>query len=242
MSNSMASLAARFSAPFPVQIGRNAGALLIAGAVGALALVSAPGALLTLALLATRAAIRSPVLQINFLALAGPAFAALIVCAFAGLPGAIGVLFAWRLLADARWSAREAQRLAIAAGKPGETNFTALAHVWTTPLLGLCTVAYTSPHLVMGLPLDLPHIPASVVVVTGFTAIVLIFDWALRRAADWRLGELARAPAAHLLAHHVVFLIAFGVGLDLSAGIVMLLAWRLAHGAPQAQASLTAVP
>jgi hypothetical protein len=96
--------------------------------------------------------------------------------------------------------------------------------------------------MIAGLPLDLPHVPAWVPLALGALAAGAFFDWALARAADWRLGELAPSPAAHLLAHHAVFLLAFGLGLDVSAGIVMLMAWRLAHAAPLRQASFTAVP
>jgi len=101
--------------------------------------------------------------------------------------------------------------------------------------LGLAIVAYTSPHLVMGLPLDLPHVPVFVPATLGVAAVALMFDWALRRAADWRLGQLASAPAAHLLTHHAVFLIAYALTLDLSAGVVALMAWRLVHAAPMAR-------
>jgi hypothetical protein len=82
--------------------------------------------------------------------------------------------------------------------------------------------------MVAGLPLDLPHVPMWLPVGVGALAGCAFFDWGLRRAADWRLGELAVAPAAHLLTHHAIFLLAFGLTLDVSAGIAALLAWRLA--------------
>ena len=215
-----------------IAVGRSAGALLIAFGAGVAALAAPPLALLALALLGARAWLGASTLRFYPVAVAGPLFAALIVFAFVGAPGAIGTLFAWRLVADARWSVGEARRLAMAAGRPGETRFKALAHAWATPLFGLAMVAYTSPHLVLGLPLDLPHVPVAVPAVLGVTALALTFDWALRRAADWRLGELATAPAAHLLTHHIVFLVAYGLTLDLSAGLVAMAAWRLAHAAP----------
>jgi hypothetical protein len=96
--------------------------------------------------------------------------------------------------------------------------------------------------MIAGLPLDLPHVPVWVPMLTGALAAGALFDWGLRRAADWRLGELAAAPAAHLLTHHALFLMAFGFSLDVSAGIVAIMAWRLAHAAPLRQASFTAVP
>lgn len=207
-------------------------AAIVALAAGATALYAPPLALLALAALAARVLMRGAALRFEPSQLAGPALAAIIVGAFVGLAGAIGVLFVWRLAADARWSAAEAARLAAAAGRPSETRLKALAHAWLTPLYGLALVAYTSPHMIAGLPLDLPHVPLWVPIVAGAVGAAAFFDWALRCAADWRLGELASAPAAHLLTHHVVFLLAFGLGLDVSAGIVMLLAWRLAHAAP----------
>jgi hypothetical protein len=225
-----------------LSLGRGLFALALAMSVGGAALIAPPIALLALAVLAARALMRGDAPRIDILSLAGPALAALIVGAFVGLAGAIGVLFVWRLAADTRWSAAEAARLAAAAGHPAESGWKALAHAWLTPLYGLTVVAYTSPHMIAGLPLDLPHVPAWVPLGLGVLAAGAFFDWALARAADWRLGELAPSPAAHLLAHHAVFLLAFGLGLDVSAGIVMLMAWRLAHAAPLRQVSFTAVP
>jgi len=197
---------------------------------GAVALIAPPFALLIVACLGAHALMRRESARIDLVSLAGPAFAALIVGAFVGLAGAIGVLFVWRLIADTRWSTTEAQRLATAAGRPAEASWKALAHAWATPLYGLALVAYTAPHMIAGLPLDLPHVPFWVPVLAGAFAAGAFFDWGLRRAADWRLGELAVAPALHLLLHHAVFLLAFGLTLDVSAGIVTLLAWRLASG------------
>lgn len=219
-------------------------ALGAALAAGALALISPIAALLVLALLGARALLNAQSARIDPAALAGPALAAAIVGAFVGLDGAIGVLFVWRLYADTRWSVREAARLAVSAGRPGEASPRALAHAWTTPLFGLTMVAFTAPHMIAGLPLDLPHAPLWLSFAAGAIAAMAVFDWALQRAADWRLGELALAPAAHLLAHHIVFVLAFGLMIDVSAGIVALAAWRLTHAAPlrTAQASFTAVP
>lgn len=219
-------------------------AALAAIAVGGASIVAAPGALFALALLGAKALVHARRLAIA--SLAGPLFGALIAYAFVGLAGATGVLLVWRVIADARWSTARARDLAMAAGHPAEAKPRALAHAWATPIFGLTLVAYTAPHMVAGLPLDLPHVPPWVPLATGALAALLVFDWALRRAADWRLGELASAPAAHLLWHHVVFVLAFGLTLDVSAGIVAMAAWRLLHAAPlpslRTQASLTAVP
>jgi hypothetical protein len=217
-------------------------ALAIALGAGVGAFAAPALSLLVLAALAAHALMRAETIRFQPLRLAGPIFAALIVGAFTGLAGGIGVLFVWRMFADTRWSVSEAQRLALAAGRPGETSWRALAHAWATPLFGLTLVAYTAPHMIAGLPLDLPHVPIWVPLVGGALAVGAVVDWALQRAADWRLGELAAAPATHLLAHHALFILAFGLMIDVSAGIVALAAWRLAHAAPLRQASLTAVP
>lgn len=223
---------------------RSAAATLIALTAGAVAIVAPTLSLLVLAALGARVLMREgAATQFKPISVAGPAFATLIIGAFVGLAGAIGVVFAWRLLADARWSALEADRLAAAAGRPVQRGLLSLAHVWLTPIYGLSLVAFTAPHMVAGLPLDLPHLPMIAPLLLGVSAAAAVCDWAMRRAVDWRLGDLALAPSAHLLAHHLIFFVAFGCALDLSSGIVALVAWRLAHAAPlKFQASLTAVP
>ncbi|MBK8545528.1 MAG: hypothetical protein IPL62_19565 [Caulobacteraceae bacterium] len=227
--------ASRFSAD------RGLVAALAALALGAVSLISPPLAILGLALLSARVLLSGESVRIDWAALLGPALASLLVGIFVGLPGAIGTLFVWRLFADTRWSTAEAVRLAAAAGRPSETTFKALVHAWLTPFYGLTLVAFTAPHMIAGLPLDLPHVPVWVVIGAGVLAAGAFFDWGLRRAADWRLGELAAAPASHLLIHHILFVTAFGLMIDVSAGVVMLLAWRLMHAAPLRQ-SFTAVP
>ena len=226
------------SAKFPETLAPFAVAL----SAGAVALIAPPAALLIVAALGAHTLMRRPTLRVDLVSLAGPAFATLIVGAFVGLAGAIGVLFVWRLISDTRWSVREAQRLAHAAGRPVEAGWKSLAHAWATPVYGLSLVAYTAPHMIAGLPLDLPHVPFWIPLMFGVIAAGAVFDWGLRRAADWRLGELAAAPALHLLTHHAVFLLAFGFMMDVSAGVVALMAWRLTHAAPLRQPSFTAVP
>ena len=112
-----------------------------------------------------------------------------------------------------------------------------MAHGWTTPLYALALVAFSSPHVIAGLPLDLPHVPVWVPITAGCVALIVTADWLLRRAADWRLGEVAVAPTVHMLTHHALFLLAFGMMFDLSAGVVALAAWRLVHAAPFKRAS-----
>lgn len=213
-------------------IGRGALALAVALGAGAIALLAPPVALLILVILGARVLMRDGAPRFSLVSLAGPTLAAAIAGAMVGLPVAVGVLFVWRLWADTRWSVGEAARLAEIAGRPGEARRSALLHAWLTPAYGLCLVAFTAPHMVAGLPLDLPHVPNWVPLSVGAAGALLTFDWLVRRAADWRLGELAPAPSAHLLAHHVIFLLAYGVTLDVSAGLVALIAWRLTHAAP----------
>jgi hypothetical protein len=201
-------------------------ALGLALATGALSLLTPALAIGVLAVLGVHALAREQRFRLDARALMAPTLAALIVGSWAGLAGAVGVVFIWRIFADCRWSLETANRLAPAV--KSET-WRARAHAWLTPLFGVCMVAYTAPHLVAGLPLDLPHVPFWVPTVTGVLAVGAIFDWGLRQAVDWRLGELARAPAAHMATHHAIFALAFGLTIDVSAGIVALVAWRLAH-------------
>jgi hypothetical protein len=221
--------ASRFSAD------RGIIAALVAAALAGVSMFSPPLALLGLAILGARVLLSGEAVRIDWFALIGPTLAALVVGLFVGLPGAIGTLFVWRLFADTSWSIGEATRLAAAAGRPAETTFKALAHAWLTPAFGLMLVAYTAPHMIAGLPLDLPHVPVWLVLGVGVVAAGAFFDWGLQRAADWRLGELAIAPASHLLIHHIMFIVAFGVMIDVSAGVVMLMAWRLMHAVPLRQ-------
>jgi len=223
---------------------RTLAATLAALGAGALAFLSPPLAVLSLAALAAAALMRGQAMRGRLASLAGPVLAAVITSAFAGVAGAVGAIFLWRLFEETRWSVGEFARLRVLSGLPPRTHWAAAAHVWLTPIYGASLVAFSAPHMIAGLPLDLPHVPAWVPFIAGMLALGASFEWALRQAVDWRLGQLATAPAAHLLAHHVVFLAAFGLGLDVSAGIVAILGWRLAHAAQLRlpQASFTAVP
>ncbi|MEQ1619628.1 MAG: hypothetical protein ABL883_14935 [Terricaulis sp.] len=195
-------------------------------------LISPQLAVLALAALGGWSLMRSATFELR--PLLGPGLAALVVGAFVGLAGAVGVVFVWRLFSDARWSMAHGERL-------GEAGGATQWHIWATPVHGLAMVAHTAPHLVAGLPLDLPHVPMWLPLATTCLVVAALFDWGLRCAAQWRLGELRARPEAFLASHHVMFLLAFGLGLDLSAGVVALAAWRLIHAA-QPQPSLTAVP
>lgn len=223
-------------------LAKSSAAFVIALGAGAVALFAPTVSVLLLAALGACVLMSGNRAKFDLASLAGPGLAALLVGAFVGLAGAIGVLFIWRLAADAHWSVREARRLSLAAGRADYATRRALLHAWATPAFGLAIVAFTAPHMVAGLPLDLPHVPLWSVIVVGVLAALSVSDWALKCAADWRLGELARAPAAHMLSHHALYVLAFGMMIDVSAGIVAMIAWRLAHALPARQPSFTAVP
>ena len=145
-------------------------ALALAAGAGLLAVVSPPASLLALALLAARALVHSPNRQLELSDFAGPLLATLIAGAFVGISGAVGVIFAWRLFSDARWSIGESRRLAALAGLPPQRLWASELHLWLTPAFGLALVAYTSPHMIAGLPLDLPHVPLMIPVAVGCLA------------------------------------------------------------------------
>lgn len=217
-------------------------ALATAAAAALAALIAPPLAALVLALLAARICLNdAPAFAFRWRETLPPLAAALFVGIAFGLAAGVGVLFVWRVIADTRWSQKEDARLAGIAGV-SRTRL-ARAHLWLTPLFALSVVAYTSPHMVAGLPLDLPHLPLWIPIACGALAAIALLDWALRLLAEWRLGTLELAPAAHEFAHHAIFLLAYAAAQDVSAGLIALIAWRLAH-APrrEAQASLTAVP
>lgn len=211
-------------------LGRTGEAFALAGAAAITAIVWPPASLLVLALLASRALV-GPWRLPRLADIAAPLAAALGVGLTLGLAAGIGMLFVWRVIADTRWSMKEDARLSAIAGV--ETNWRTRAHLWLTPLFAATMVAYTAPHMVAGLPLDLPHVPMWAPITMGVVAGVALFDWALRRAAEWRLGQLAAAPAAHQLAHHFLFLGAYATTFDVSAGLVALFAWRLAYAQPR---------
>ncbi len=202
--------------------------LALAAVAGLCAVFSPPLALALIALLAARLVLMgAPLGAPRWIEIAAPLAAAALIAQVIGLAAGIGALFVWRLIADAQWSQREAMRLARIEGAP--RSFMAHAHLWLTPAFGLSMAAYTAPHMVMGLPLDLPHVPIFVPLAIGMAAALALFDWAVRIAAEWRLGQLRPASAAHEAAHHALFLIAYATAHDVSAGLVALIAWRLAH-------------
>ncbi|MGE0829063.1 MAG: hypothetical protein AB7O04_06905 [Hyphomonadaceae bacterium] len=218
-SQSTAVRAERAPAIFSV----SGGAFVAACAALGLGLLAPPLALLSVAAalaFALLARAGAPA-KIDWRALAGPLFAAALVGAFWGFDGAMGALFVWRVWADARWSVREARRLGAA-----ESGLAA-AHWWTTPALGVAIAAYSAPHVLLGLPLDLPHAPLAAPLIAGAAAMIAFGDWAINRLTQWRLGAAASAATPHALAHHGVFLAAYALSPDISAGLAALIVWRL---------------
>lgn len=211
-------------------IGRTGEALACASLAALLAVAWPPASLLMIAFLAARALMNAWSLP-RVVDIAAPIGAAIAVGASLGLAAGIGMVFVWRVIADAMWSWREEARLSAIAGRSQPLH--ARAHLLLTPLLGLIMVAYTAPHMVAGLPLDLPHLPAWVPAIVALVTGVALFDWAVRCAADWRLGTIAPAPIAHQVAHHAIFLIAYASTQDISAGLVAFVAWRLAYAQPR---------
>ena len=204
-------------------------------AVGAVSLFSPPLAVLGLALLAARVLFGGESVRIDWLTLIGPALAALIVGLFFGLPGAIGD--ALRVAAVRRHALEHRRSNAPCRALPDvlrKRHCKALAHAWMTPLFGLMLVAYTAPHMIAGLPLDLPHVPVWLVIGVGILAAGAVFDWGLQRAADWRLANSPKRPRRTSSSTTLSSCVAFGLMIDVSAGVVMLIAWRLAHAAPLA--------
>jgi hypothetical protein len=195
-------------------------ASLIAPALGLLAL-AALGALALAAMEPLR-----PVRLDGFSLAVCAALAA--AAAAVGMAGAIGVLFVWLVLDAARAQLRRL-RARPATGQSG------LAERLTISLaagLAICLVAASSPHVVMGLPLVLPHPPAVAILALGLAYSLAVVDWAVRILARWRLGEGDLAPAAEAAAFHAVLLAGFALCPDVSAGVAGLMAYRLAQAVP----------
>lgn len=152
-------------------LNRIGSALALAAGAALAALIAPPLSLLILALLAARLCLGNGAAHLEFRwrDITPPIVAAFAVGAFMGLAAGIGMIFVWRVIADTRWSQRESTRLADIAGLSRPRW--ARAHLWLTPLFALSMVAYTSPHMVAGLPLDLPHIPFWAPLILGAVAL-----------------------------------------------------------------------
>jgi hypothetical protein len=209
----------------------------IACLVGLAALTSPPLALVSLAGLGARALIysrQSPSLVRS----AGPLALALPVTAFCGLSFGVGAVFAWVLIADALRRQRE-----IAAIAETETARPSARHL-ATAAFALIAVAASAPHSAFGLPLDLPRPPAALVWAGAGLVILTVCDWTIRCAADWRLGAFAARTRLHEAGAHALYLCAFVLQSDVSAGLAAMIAWRLAQAQPRlhTQLNFTAVP
>jgi hypothetical protein len=206
-------IAAPLTAAATLALGLASPALAALAAAGAFAIVLARGGVAI-----DRAALNG---------LAGPALAMLIAGAAWGGDAAVGVFFVWRVVDDARWSARAGGRLAQVSGRV--ERGLARAHYAATPALGLAVAAYSAPHVLLGLPLDLPHAPLIAPLAVGAIAAWALFDWAMRRLADWRLGADDAGATRHALTHHGLFLAAYVASPDISAGLLAMAVWRMSE-------------
>jgi hypothetical protein len=155
------------------------------------------------------------------------AWGGLIVAAAAGVaagaPGFVGGLFCWFLADSARAAVR---RSAIYAGAAPPRLSERLPLILVAVFVGLL-VAAAAPHVVMGLPLDLPHPPLALIIAAGVAYALTAVDWLVRILARWRLGESRPSQVAADAAFHAVVLAGFVVSNDVSAGVVALTAYRL---------------
>jgi hypothetical protein len=141
----------------------------------------------------------------------------------AGLAGATGAAFVWFVADAARACLRDARGIGAGAhGFRGER-----VAVFLAAGFAILMVAASAPHVVMGLPLDLPHPPANLIVLVGVAYSLAVADWLLRVLARWRLGEGALAPAMDAACFHMLLLIGFVASSDASAGLAALMAYRM---------------
>jgi hypothetical protein len=160
-------------------------------------------------------------IRFDRLALAGCAAVAAAAAA-GGLSGATGAAFVWFVVDCARAQGRRAG--SAAAGAMAER-----LSRWLAAGFAVLLVAAAAPHVVMGLPLNLPHPPSVMILAVGIVYALATADWTVRVLARWRLGEGRLAPALSPLAFHVLLLAGFGLCTDVSAGLVGLIAYRLAQ-------------
>jgi hypothetical protein len=66
-------------------------------------------------------------------------------------------------------------------------------------------------------------------------------DWIVRILARWRLGENRPAPVAFDASFHVVILAGFVLSPDVSAGVIALVAYRMALAIDRKAKALAAV-
>jgi hypothetical protein len=163
----------------------------------------------------------APTVRIDRLALIGLAASAGGAAA-AGLAGAVGALFCWYVVDAARQQARVSR--ATTAGT--QTRSEAL-HLWLAAMFAILIVAASAPHMVMGVPLDLPRPPSQLIIAAGLAYSIAVVDWIVRALARWRLGENPWAAFTGEAALHLALLTAFAICADVSAGVTGLVAYRL---------------
>ena len=211
-----------------IGIGLGAGGLVLA--VG---LWAAPAAVLCVAAIALLAATQVGRMRGRSLAWTDFVGAALtlIGAALDGGAGALGGALLWFVLDAVRASAARGRMLA-AAEAPGQA-VRRRAHLWLLAAFAISVVAIRSPHVLLGLPVEIPHPPAALAAALGAALALSIVDWLVRELADWRLGEPRWVSGLNDVATLVAILAAFVLIDDVSAGVMGVLALRLARPAAE---------
>jgi hypothetical protein len=155
----------------------------------------------------------------------------------AGAPGLVGCLFCWLLADSARAAIRRSAAMSGAGPHPLSERLPLLLVAAFAGLL----VAASAPHVVLGLPLDLPHPPSGLMTIFGVAYALAAVDWIVRILARWRLGENRPAPVAFDASFHVVILAGFVLSPDVSAGVIALVAYRMALAIDRKAKALAAV-
>lgn len=154
----------------------------------------------------------------------GGMIAAAAAAAAAGAPGLVGCLFCWFLADCAKAAISRSAAMTGAGSHPLSERLPLILVAAFACLL----VAAAAPHVVMGLPLDLPHPPSGLITILGVAYALAAVDWLVRVLARWRLGENGPAPVACDASFHMVILAGFVLSSDVSAGVTALVAYRIA--------------
>lgn len=216
------------NAPQAIVARQIGGALAIALATIVIGHAFAPGSLLVVAAIVALAALNGKLVapRLDRSAMCGLSLLVLGVL-WQGLPGAMGAAFTWLMVDSIR--SVFAQSVRVGQMEPGGDGRNLLRlHLVLVPLFGFSLVAAAAPHVLLGLPLDLPHPPVGVVIALGVITILVCAEAVLRGLTRWRLGEPRWLAAAHDMSWLVLILVAFVLAGDLSAGVMGLIAFRLA--------------
>ncbi|MFZ4121037.1 MAG: hypothetical protein ACOYKM_05170 [Caulobacterales bacterium] len=204
------------------------GALAIALATIVIGQAFAPGSLLVVAAMVALAALNGKLVapRLDRSAICGLSLLVLGVL-WQGIPGAMGAAFTWLMVDSIR--SVFAQSVRVGQMEPGGYGRNLLRlHLILLPVFAFSLVAAAAPHVLLGLPLDLPHPPVVAVIALGLMTILACAEVLLRGLTRWRLGEPRWLAAAHDMSWLVLILVAFILASDISAGVMGLIAFRLA--------------